>query len=328
MGGRLHGLDALRGIAAICVLVGHVNYYFGADWFVPRYQLAVDFFFMLSGYVMARIYEARMRDGLGSVRFVALRFRRLFAASAVGATLAFAAYLAGPQEVDGTAIAAFVSALLFLPFPWHGVTYPFNGVRWSLTAELLANFVHGVILAKLSTKALAAVLIAMLLALAAFVLMAGDWPKPMPEEHLVAGIGRTFVAYIAGILLCRINARSLAVSPFALCLALPLTIFAGSVLPIAVHGLLFVLVVCPALIVAGASVRLTASQQAWASAAGQISYPLYAVHSPLLLISTAFLFAWQSLLLSLVLVVGSMMVLARRTLKALETPDHRLTAPV
>jgi len=56
--GRLSGLDGLRGIAALGVLSFHI-------WRVPggNGYLAVDFFFLLSGYVMARSYEDRLRDG-------------------------------------------------------------------------------------------------------------------------------------------------------------------------------------------------------------------------------------------------------------------------
>jgi len=65
---RLYGLDLLRGVAALIVLVMHVAGFAGG-------HLAVDFFFMLSGFVMTRTYDQRLREGrIAPLRFVAMRF--------------------------------------------------------------------------------------------------------------------------------------------------------------------------------------------------------------------------------------------------------------
>src|SRR3954471_17744990 len=74
---RLAGLDGLRGIAAFSILIYHVIPVAAGEWRGNAY-LAVDFFFMLSGYVMARTYEARLADGLPPAAFIAARFRRLW----------------------------------------------------------------------------------------------------------------------------------------------------------------------------------------------------------------------------------------------------------
>ena len=73
MNTRLLGLDALRGIAAIMVVMFHLG--------LPMMgsHLAVDFFFMLSGFVMARTYDERLQTGaMSPLAFMIKRYRRLW----------------------------------------------------------------------------------------------------------------------------------------------------------------------------------------------------------------------------------------------------------
>ena len=60
---RLGGLDQLRGVAALLVLGYHIWTEFNVGPIFRRSYLAVDFFFMLSGFVMARTYEGKLRSG-------------------------------------------------------------------------------------------------------------------------------------------------------------------------------------------------------------------------------------------------------------------------
>ncbi|MBQ9554903.1 MAG: acyltransferase [Muribaculaceae bacterium] len=56
-------LDGLRGVAALLVVVYHVFECF--DWTpVPHGYLAVDFFFVLSGFVIGYAYDSRWNEGL------------------------------------------------------------------------------------------------------------------------------------------------------------------------------------------------------------------------------------------------------------------------
>ena len=69
---RLVCLDGLRGVAAFCVAVFHQNH-----TLLPGGNLAVDFFFVLSGFVLQRSYEPRFATGLTADRFARLRVARL-----------------------------------------------------------------------------------------------------------------------------------------------------------------------------------------------------------------------------------------------------------
>lgn len=63
MGGRLYGLDALRGVAAIAVAVHHLARTYHLPALPLNPAIAVDLFFILSGFVMTRTYEDRLRRG-------------------------------------------------------------------------------------------------------------------------------------------------------------------------------------------------------------------------------------------------------------------------
>src|SRR3954453_14099780 len=73
-----HSLDAARGVAAIAVVVYHSHLLFGAQWFQSGF-LAVDFFFGLSGFVIAHAYGSRLTTGRMTTReFMRARFIRLY----------------------------------------------------------------------------------------------------------------------------------------------------------------------------------------------------------------------------------------------------------
>ena len=68
-------LDGLRGIAALAVVTRHAPYF--RNPFFESY-LAVDFFFVLSGFVLAHAYGQRLRGNLSILDFVKIRIVRLY----------------------------------------------------------------------------------------------------------------------------------------------------------------------------------------------------------------------------------------------------------
>src|SRR4051812_42984167 len=72
-------LDGLRGVAALVVLVMHKGRWFYAPGgFLGHGYMAVDFFFLLSGFVIAFAYDSRIKQGLGALDFMRLRLVRLY----------------------------------------------------------------------------------------------------------------------------------------------------------------------------------------------------------------------------------------------------------
>lgn len=76
---HFHALDALRGLAAVAVVWFHSPLVNGArPALIAAGNLYVDFFFILSGFVLAHAYLPRIGAGLGLGRFVLLRLARLW----------------------------------------------------------------------------------------------------------------------------------------------------------------------------------------------------------------------------------------------------------
>src|SRR5579875_2348671 len=67
-------LDGLRGVAALAVLAGHAQDF--SLIYPPHFFLSVDFFFVLSGFVLAHSYGERLRTGLSAPRFMLARYIR------------------------------------------------------------------------------------------------------------------------------------------------------------------------------------------------------------------------------------------------------------
>jgi peptidoglycan/LPS O-acetylase OafA/YrhL len=281
--GRLHGLDALRGLAAVLVVLVHFDGFYKLGWHIDTAALAVDFFFMLSGYVMARTYEERLKSGqIGTRDFIRARYRRLWPTLAIG-TLLGLLHLAAMQGLNGPMLLALCFSLAMLP----NVTanygyYPFNGPAWSLFYEILANVLHGAVFAKAGSRTLLA-----LAALSTFMI----WIGTRELGHVPRGtldpfysVFRVTGPYLIGIVLYR-KLRDGAVPwiPFWAALgALPAYMAVTAMVAIPLGYQLFVLVIAPLMVVGGLNYRRPA---ALASASGGISYPLYATHMPVLLIS-------------------------------------------
>src|ERR1700712_1409072 len=84
---RYHTLDALRGLAAIAVVGFHISQVKLEPVLVPYGYLAVDFFFVLSGAVVAHAYEKQLRAGLSWQAFFVKRVIRLYPLALLGTAL-------------------------------------------------------------------------------------------------------------------------------------------------------------------------------------------------------------------------------------------------
>ena len=281
---RLPGLDALRAVAAAGVVVMHIH----AIW--PEFPdlagyayLAVDFFFTLSGFVMARTYEVRLRAGYGGYRFFRARVKRLWPVMAVGAVLALPfAWRDHPDLVTFLAIA--VPNMLLLPTFAVVEIFGLNLPAWSIFFELFANAMHGLVLARIRTGWLALLNLLLLIVLAVCARYYGSLDLGSLQGNVLGGLARVAFTYTLGILLWRLfgDRAPLPVPPLLALLAMPV-LFS---LP-AWYGplswrldLAFVVAGCPLILWGGLRMR---GFRRVAGAAGALSFPLYAVHYPLLL---------------------------------------------
>ena len=171
-------LDALRGVAAVMVLIFHIMETHMAlaggtsrDTLLNHTYLAVDFFFLLSGFVLAYAYDDR-REALPFRAFARRRLIRLQPMVVLGGLLGAAVFYAHGAEAVGwgaipetpvwrwAAVAAL--GLLLLPVPkaldirgW-GEMFPLNAVSWSLFYEYVGNVAYALVLRWLPTRWLAA----------------------------------------------------------------------------------------------------------------------------------------------------------------------------
>lgn len=298
---RLDGLDGLRGLAAFLVLLHHAAPKVAGLNLLPGGYLAVDFFFMLSGFVIARGYEDRLQEGLTPGRFLLLRLRRLYPVIAVGiAAGAVVAMLRGmdPRE----AIIRLVIQALFLPLPaGSGSTFPLDGVEWSLMFELAANALHATILWRLNRRYVAIFTGIMLCALLFASLLHGSVALGDRGTNLWGGVPRVLFSYGAGIIVWR-SARAgrlpaIRLSAFAISAMFCTTLLAAGVserfFSAGFVEPLLVATSFPLILIAGIDVELENRARWIASLAGALSYPLYAVHLPVIQETATLLHRWS-----------------------------------
>lgn len=143
----LHGM---RGIAALFVSLMHL----GVPYAGYQGYLGVDFFFVLSGFVICHAYDQELRQGLSPWRFLKRRMLRLYPVYFLGITSPLLlsmlyAVTYWPLWEAGNIWVCYGMNLLFLPAPqWADITamdllYPMNLVAWSLAFEVLVNIVYG-----------------------------------------------------------------------------------------------------------------------------------------------------------------------------------------
>ena len=203
-------LDAMRGVAALTVLWGHL-----ADaWHHPGgqdYILAVDFFFILSGFVIAHAYQRKLTTDLSVFAFYRTRVIRLYPLLMVGAFIGGMSLLVihadEPAWSVGNIVATTMLAALALPsflLPTDAA-FPANGPAWSLFFELIANFAYAP-LARLLTRNRLVVLTALAAVLLAInTMQRGTIESGWSRHELVGGLIRVFFGFTCGLMLYHVR---------------------------------------------------------------------------------------------------------------------------
>jgi peptidoglycan/LPS O-acetylase OafA/YrhL len=283
-------LDAGRGLAALAVVAHHVGNESGMAIAKHGY-LAVDYFLMLSGFVVAMSYEKRLRGEAGATlglgAFLGLRAKRLYPMILLGALLATGAFALAPNPDIRPAWVA----LQFLLIPAIGcwVIFPLNAPMWSLFYESIANVAHGSLIASMRTRAIAGAVGVLAVMTACIATGQADYNMGFrPGEEGIALV-RVFGAYLAGVLIWRVHDAGrlprIALPgflsgfvPMALVMA---PLLAPAWLSPAGVATAAIFLCFPASILCSLQGReRPGSVAAWL---GSISYPLYAIHMPILI---------------------------------------------
>lgn len=333
-------LDGLRGIAAITVVCFHLFEAFATshlDQSINHGYLAVDFFFILSGFVVGYAYDDRWKT-MKTKDFLKRRIIRLQPMVIMGAVIgACVFYFQGcpvwdvsQVTVGALLVATLLNALMIPATPGLeirglGEMYPLNGPTWSLFFEYIGNILYALIIRKLSTISLAVLVAVAGCGLATFAIFGpyGDICAgfQLTETEFTGGFLRLLFSFSAGLLLCRIFKSIHIKGAFWLCslsviilLSIPRIGGAEHLWMNGVYDTLCCVAFFPLIVFLGASGKTTDKYTIRiCKFLGDISYPLYMVHYPFIYLY----YAWvknenltfrESLPGAIALVIGSILL--------------------
>lgn len=285
-------LDGMRGIAALAVVIFHFMEMAYSDYsknFIGHGFLAVDFFFCLSGFVIAYAYDDRI-EKMGAMEFFKSRLIRLHPLVISGSVLGLLGFMFDPfgghPELysTGKIILIFLCSIFLIPFPVITERafnlFGLNAPAWSLFWEYVANILYAFVLYRISRRYITVLTIiaGITLCIASYraASLMGGWGK----DNFWDGGARIFYSFLAGMLIYRSNwiiRSKLGFSGLTILLAL------SFVMPWSVSWnwlteLLVVLFYFPLLIALGAGATLTQGLKKLCIFSGKISYPLYMTH--------------------------------------------------
>ncbi len=289
-------LDGLRGVAAISVLIFHFMEFSVPDYsknFIAHGYLAVDFFFCLSGFVIAYAYDKKIQH-LSFWAFFRLRLIRLHPMVVIGALIGVLCFVADPfgnlydQIGAAKTVLLFLSASLLIPYPavpqrFYNL-FHLNPPTWSLMWEYLANIAYALVLYRLSTKKLTLLLIGAGLALCATARLYSHLAVGWGISNAAGGVARIGSSFLLGMLVCRLGWRihnKLGFVPIGFLLLATFFIpYLNGINQFMEPAL--VLVYFPFLIALGAATTTSPFWSRLCKKLGDISYPLYVIHYPFL----------------------------------------------
>ena len=288
---RYLSLDAMRGLAALSVVAFHMN----GD-ITPSAFLAVDFFFALSGFVIADTYMSRLRGPLSAPQFMVHRLIRLYPLFLVGLLLgllqmaAMAVAHLKAFEVKETAISTVFNVFIipspvYFLFPRTNEIYglfPLNGPAWSLFFEFVINLCFAFFLFRLKPRYLIGIAAVAFAALAYSVVqyqtlnIGWDWPT------IQVGFLRVVFSFIVGVLIYYLKDKLPRHHGWAA--LLPILALVGCLFmntkgeTTVIFDIAFCLVLSPLIIISGIMLELPNSLKKIGYQLGYVSYPIYILH--------------------------------------------------
>ena len=355
-------LDGLRGAAALMVVWYHIfeGFAFASGGAIETFNhgyLGVDFFFMLSGFVISYSYDDRWSKGLTTGNFFKRRLIRLHPMVVMGAIIGTISFLIGgslrwdgTQAPFGWVMMAMLMGMLLLP-AWpgagydvrgNGEMYSLNGPTWSLFFEYLGNVLYALFIRKLSGRGLAILAAVLGVAMGWFAVadvsgygMIGvGWT--LDAVNFLGGLARMLFPFTLGMVLAR-NFKPVKVRGiFWIASAVLFVLFSVPYIPacgaICMNGafeFLCILLLFPAIIWMGASGATTDKfSTATCKFLGEISYPLYVVHYPVMYLFYQWLIKEKIYTLGecwpvVLCVIGTSLALAWFSMKFWETPARK-----
>ena len=354
-------LDGLRGVAAILVVFYHIfeGLAFaggGSITTLNHGHIAVDFFFILSGFVISYAYDDRWTK-MSTWQFFKRRLVRLHPMLVMGALIGVVTFaIAGFEKWEdkgvtpvGWVMVAMLLTMFMVPavpgVPYevrgNGEMFPLNGPGWSLFFEYIGNILYALFIRRLSTRLLA--LLAVVLGVVHCWFFVGDvsgygsvgvgWT--FDDVNFWGGMVRMMFPFTMGMLLARTFIPRKVKGAFWICTLVLVVLFAmphinseGNINLNALYEVLCIAVIFPMLVRLAACGSCGVATARACSVLGEISYPLYIVHYPIMYIFYAWLIEKKVYTLNeclgvAALVVVSSIVLALLCLKLYDEPVRR-----
>jgi len=303
-------LDGLRGVAALIVLAFHlcevISYGHGTGTAGQSFYhgfLAVDFFLLLSGFVMGYAYDQKWdRMSIGSfIKRRLIRLHPMVVAGAIAGTIMFACQgfvnFYGEVVPIWKYILCAVLALFLIPAPGCveakglGEIFPFNGPHWSLFYEYIGSILYALALRKLKNIYLIIIIVVSAITLLVMGLVCPDhytgfgWAGDY--INVLGGSCRLMFAYTAGLLMSRYfrekAPRQIKFPLFPVCSIVLLALMAVPTLgeKRAIYEMAVITLAFPAIVWFGARGSEGGEKSKKVMEfLGKFSYPLYAVHYP------------------------------------------------
>jgi peptidoglycan/LPS O-acetylase OafA/YrhL len=347
-------LDGLRGVAAIIVVTFHLAEPLATgklDIIINHGYLAVDFFFLLSGFVIGYANDDRWHK-MTTGNFMKRRIMRLQPMVILGMTLGAIGFYFTDSTIwpliHDVPVWKMLLVLLIgytiLPIPlsmdirgWQEM-HPLNSVGWSLFFEYIANILYAVWIRKFSKVALGIFVVISAVALAHLAITNGDvsggWT--LNVEQVRVGLTRTIYPFFAGLLLSRIAKPTKIKNAFFWCsLLLAVVLYMpriGDAKQVWMNGIyesICIIFVFPLIVYLGASGLMKSQvENKICKFLGDISYPLYLVHYPIVYFYVAWISNQKGVALAqawpyaLLILVGSV-ILAYAALKWYDEPVRK-----
>ncbi|AYL97979.1 acyltransferase family protein [Mucilaginibacter celer] len=308
-------LDGLRGVAAIIVVIFHVFEAYSGTRFkqiINHGYLAVDFFFLLSGFVVAYAYDDRWGK-MTQWDFYKRRLIRLqpmvIMGSVIGAIFFYLQAgnffpLVAATPVWKMLLVMLVGCTMIPLLPsmdirgWQEM-HPLNGPAWSLFFEYVANILYALFIRRFSKTALTILVLISAVLLVRYEIwgpqgdVIGGWT--IDKTQLNIGFTRLLYPFFGGILLCRMGKLIHVKWAFTVCsLLLIIVLFiprVGGEQQLWMNGLyesICIIFIFPLIVSIGAGAELTGNTAVKVCKFfGDISYPIYITHYPLIYWYTA-----------------------------------------